>query len=427
VGGRPGRSGVGPEKTAMGIVVQKFGGTSVEDAYRIHLAARRAIRTLLDGKQVVLVVSAMGDTTDRLIRLACQVTRRPSKREMDMLLATGEQVSIALVAMAIHEAGYDAVSLTGAQVGLLTDSRHTEARIRSINTERIRRLLSRGQIVIVAGFQGVDPEFNITTLGRGGSDTTAVALAAALSAEVCEIYTDVDAVYTADPRLVPSARRLEKISYDEMLELASGGATVMHARAIELGKKFNVPIHVRSSFVEHPGTIIMEQATGLEEVAVRACTLRTDVACITLSNLPAIPGIEAAIFEHLARHNFALDDIIQISDREGRRKSVCLTVSQSSAAETRCVAESVASRYPGAQVTVQTGLARLSVVGLGMRSRSGIAARLFAALAEEQIGVENVSTSEIVISVLVREADGQRALQAAHRAFELDRAPAPTT
>src|SRR5512137_1643114 len=238
----------------MPITVQKFGGTSVADAARIHLAARRAIRALLGGNQVVMVVSAMGHTTDRLVELAAQVSRRPPKREMDMLLATGEQVSIALVAMAIHEAGYDGISLTGAQVGMLTDDAHTAARIHSIDTPRIRKLLDAGKIVIVAGFQGVTRDFNITTLGRGGSDTTAVALAAALDAEVCEIYTDVDGVYTTDPRLVPEARKLDAISYDEMLEMASLGAGVMHGRSIELGKKFSVPIHVRSSFTDNPGT-----------------------------------------------------------------------------------------------------------------------------------------------------------------------------
>jgi len=407
----------------MPILVQKFGGTSVADAYRMHLAARRALRALLDGRQVVMVVSAMGHTTDHLVKLAYQVTRRPSKREMDMLLSTGEQVSIALVAMAIHEAGYDAISLTGGQIGMLTDSRHTEARIHSIDTQRIRRLLDQGKVVIVAGFQGVDPDFNITTLGRGGSDTTAVALAAALGAEICEIYTDVDGVYTADPRLVPTARKIGQISYDEMLELASLGAGVTHARSIELGKKFNVPIHVRSSFTDASGTVIMSETPGMEEVVVRGCTLKRDIGRVTLVGLPNQPGIEAALFEPLARRRVVVDDIIQTVSAGGTKTSISFTVEGGALGEAQAVAELVAGEHSVAEVAIEPDLARLSVVGVGMRSHCGVAAKMFAALAAEQINIENISTSEIVISVLVRAADGDRALQAVHRTFELDRAP----
>ena len=401
------------------IVVQKFGGTSVADAYRIHLAARRAVRALLDGKQVVMVVSAMADTTDRLVKLASQVTRRSSKREMDMLLATGEQVSIALVAMAIHEAGYDAISLTGPQIGMLTDSRHTQARIQSIDTERIRRLLDQSKIVIVAGFQGVDPDFNITTLGRGGSDTTAVALAAALEAETCEIYTDVDGVYTADPRLVPTARRIEAISYDEMLELASLGAGVTHARSIELAKKYNVPIRVRSSFIDNPGTIIMSETPGMEEVTVRGCTLRPDVGRVTIAGLPNQPGIEAALFEQLAHRSIIVDDIIQTVFAAGLKTSITFTVESGAAKEAQVVAEAIADQHEAVEVTIDTDLARLSVVGVGMRSHSGVAARMFEVLAAERINIENISTSEIVISVLIRSPDAERALRAVHDAFGL--------
>lgn len=403
----------------MPVIVQKFGGSSVADAYRIHLAARRAIRAKLKGMQVVLVVSAMGDTTDKLVELASQVTRRPSKREMDMLLATGEQVSIALVAMAIHEAGYDAISLTGAQIGMITDSQHTEARIRSIDTPRIRRLLDQSKIVIVAGFQGVDPDFNITTLGRGGSDTTAVALAAALNAEMCEIYTDVDGICTADPRLVSASRRIERISYDEMLELASLGAGVTHARSIELGKRFNVPIHVRSSFTDNPGTVIMNETPDMEEVVVRGCTLRRDVGRVTLVGLPNQPGIEAAIFEPLARRRVVVDDIIQTVSAAGNKTSISFTVAGGHTGEAQAVADLIAGRYTATEVTIDADLARLSVVGVGMRTHSGVAARMFEALAGESINIENISTSEIVISVLVRAGDAERALQAVHRAFEL--------
>jgi len=404
----------------MPILVQKFGGTSVADAYRIHLAARRAVRALLDGNQVVMVVSAMGHTTDHLVGLARQVTRRPSKREMDMLLATGEQVSIALVAMAIHEAGYDAISLTGAQIGLLTDSRHTEAHIQTINTERIRRQLDQGRIVIVAGFQGVDPDFNITTLGRGGSDTTAVALAAALGAAACEIYTDVPGVYSADPRTVPRARKLDQIGYDEMLELAALGAGVMHPRSIELGMKFSVPIHVRSSFSEEPGTMIMSETRGLEEIVVRGCTLKPDIGRVTLIGLPNEPGIENTLFEPLARRHIIVDDIIQLVAPGGQTVSLSFTVSGSDLGEAQALAETIPGRYAGAHFEIQKDLAKLSAVGAGMRSHSGVAATMFAALAAERINIENISTSEIVISVLVRAADAERALLTVHRAFGLE-------
>jgi aspartate kinase len=404
----------------MPIVVQKFGGTSVADAARIHLGARRAVRALLQGNQVVLVVSAMGQTTDRLVELAAQVSRRPAKREMDMLLATGEQVSIALMAMAIHEAGYEAVSLTGAQVGLLTDSDHTRARIQSIDAPRIGRLLEHGKIVIVAGFQGVDRDFNITTLGRGGSDTTAVALAAALEAGACEIYTDVDGVYTADPRLVPQARKLDVISYDEMLEMASLGAGVMHVRAVEVGKKYAVPIHVRSSLTDNPGTMIMSETLGMEGVVVRGATLKRDVTRVTLGGLVNQAGTTAAIFEEVAAHGILVDDIVQTISARGAEATLGFTVEGRSVGEMQAVAELLGQRCKVQDVDIDADLARVSIIGVGMRSHHGVAARMFAALAAEGINIENVSTSEIVISVLVRAADGERALQAVHQAFGLD-------
>jgi aspartate kinase len=407
----------------MPILVQKFGGTSVQDAPRIHLAARRAIRALLDGNQVVLVVSAMGHTTDRLVELACQVSRRPSKREMDMLLATGEQVSIALMAMAIHEAGYEAISLTGAQVGMLTDSEHTRARIQSIDTPRIHKLLDEGKIVIVAGFQGVDRDFNITTLGRGGSDTTAVALAAALKAKVCEIYTDVDGVYTTDPRLVPAARKLDVISYDEMLEMASLGAGVMHGRSIELGMKFNVPIHVRSSLTDNPGTMIMSETPGMEDVVVRGATLKRDITRITFAGLPNEPGVTAAIFDEVAKRGIMVDDIVQTVAGQGQRATLGFTVQGRDVGELRAVAELIAQRYQIHDVDIDDGLVRVSIIGVGMRSHHGVAARMFAALAQAQINIENIATSEIVVSVLVRAAEGERALQVVHQAFGLERGP----
>ncbi len=406
----------------MAIVVQKFGGTSVADAYKIHLAARRAIRAKLSGKQVVLVVSAMGKTTDKLVDLAYQVCRTPSKREMDMLLSTGEQVSIALMAMAIHEAGHEAISMTGAQLGMLTDSVHTRARIRSINVDRIRQHLDANHIVIAAGFQGVDEAFNITTLGRGGSDTTAVAIAAALRAEMCEIYTDVDGIFTTDPRIVPEARKIDRIVYDEMLELASLGAGVMHSRSIEFGKKYDVQIHVRSSLTDNPGTIIMASTPGMEDVVVRGCTLKRDVARITFMGLPNQPGVAARIFQELAGRHVLVDDIIQTAATDLAEMNLSVTVEGKDAQEARAVSENLQHDMQIAEVNVEDELSRVSVVGVGMRSHAGVASTLFKALAEARVNIENISTSEIVISVLVKRADADRALQAAHAAFELDSA-----
>ncbi|MCH7527673.1 MAG: aspartate kinase, partial [Planctomycetes bacterium] len=295
----------------MSLTVQKFGGTSVSDAQKIHRAARRAIRAKLAGDRVVMVVSAMGRTTDKLLALANDVCPNPPKRELDMLLTTGEQVSIALMAMAIHWAGHEAISLTGAQLGLVTDSVHTKARIRKIERQRLERELDAGKIVIVAGFQGIDEAGEITTLGRGASDTTAAALAAVLGAERCEIYTDVDGGYTADPRLVPGARKIDRISYDEMLEMAASGAGVMHSRAIEFGMRFNVPIHVRSSLTDTPGTVIMSESEGMEQIAIRGVTLREDLARIVLVAVPAESGIASAIFDEVAKSGIVVDDIVQ--------------------------------------------------------------------------------------------------------------------
>lgn len=408
------------EDGSMPILVQKFGGTSVADAHRIHLAARKAVRAKLAGKQVVLVVSAMGHETDRLVDLANQVSRKPARREMDMLLATGEQVSIALVAMAIHEAGHEAISMTGAQAGMLTDSTHTKARIRSIDTPRIHKLLDDGKIVIVAGFQGVTDDFAITTLGRGGSDTTAVALAAALKAEMCEIYTDVDGIYTTDPRIVPQARKLDTISYAEMLELASLGAGVMHGRSIEIGEKFGVPIHVRSSFTDTAGTIIMAQPRGMEDVTVRGATLKRDIGRVTFMGLPADRRLPHEIFDAIAAQQISVDDIIQNVYEHGKRFNIAFTVDARDLPTARNVAESLAQRFGAQTVEIDDGLAKVSIVGVGMRSHHGVAAKMFDALHDAEVAIENVSTSEIVVSVLVRKSDGERALQAAHRAFELD-------
>ncbi|UCG33000.1 MAG: aspartate kinase [Phycisphaerales bacterium] len=407
----------------MSLVVQKFGGTSVATAEQIHRAARRAIREKLAGRRVVTVVSAMGDTTDRLIRLAREICDAPPRRELDMLVTTGEQVSIALMAMAIHAAGHEAISLTAAQVGLVTDSAHTKARIHSISAERINRELDAGRIVIVAGFQGIDPAGEITALGRGASDTTAVALAAVLDAEVCEIYTDVDGVYTADPRLVPEAHKIDRISYDEMLELASLGAVVVHSRGIEFGTKYQVPIHVRSSMTDSKGTMIVPETPGMEDIVVRGVTLRRDLARILINNVPNRPGLAFEIFDRIAQHHIVVDDIIQNVVNGGSEVDIDFTVELDDASETKAVCEKLASEMNVGTVVADDQVSKVSIVGVGMRSHTGVAARMFRALAAAGVNIENISTSEIVISVIVRREDGEKALRALHSAFELDKGP----
>jgi aspartate kinase len=403
----------------MGIIVQKFGGTSVQDAERINRAARRAIKAKLAGNKVVVVVSAMGHTTDHLVDLAKQITDSPSKREMDMLLSTGEQVSIALMAMALQTMGHDAISMTGIQVGLFTDSAHTKARIQQINVDHMLDHLNRGQIVIVAGFQGVDKEGDITTLGRGGSDTTAVALAAVLKADICEIYTDVNGVYTTDPRIVPTASKLDKVSYDEILELASLGAGVMHSRSIEFGKKYGVPIHVRSSLTDEPGTIICEETKEMEEIAVRGATVKKDLARITLMGVPNKPSIAAQIFSVISKDNIVVDDIIQNRMPDGTAE-LSFTVEQSDFREARTLAEKLVKDLGGRGITVDDQVAKVSVVGIGMRSHTGVAAKMFETLAAGNINIENISTSEIKISCIVKRSDADDALRRVHTAFGLD-------
>lgn len=405
----------------MGLVVQKFGGTSVSNAQNIHRAARRAIRAKLDGDHVVMVVSAMGDTTDRLVALAQEVSKNPPKRELDMLLTTGEQVAIALMAMAIANAGEEAISLTAAQVGLFTDSTHAQARIRRINRERIEKELARDRIVICAGFQGVDEGGEITTLGRGASDTTAVALAAVLSAQTCEIYTDVDGIYTTDPRIVPHARKIDCISYDEMLEMASLGAGVMHSRAVEFGKKYGVPIHVRSSLSDTPGTRIVASTPGMEDVVVRGATLKEKLVTIVFVNVPNAPGAAASIFSEIAKRDILVDDIMQTIHGTGRQANIGFTAETSDLPEIKSIAAKLAPTWPEAHFEVSGPISKVSVIGIGMRSHSGVARKMFTTLADSGINIENISTSEIVISCMVQADQGRRALQLLHAAFELDR------
>jgi aspartate kinase len=402
------------------LIVQKYGGSSVANPERIKRVAQRVVDAKRAGAEVVVVVSALGDTTDELLQLASQISQHPAERELDMLMATGEQVSVALLAIAIHELGEDAVSFTGAQVGILTDATHTKAKLVDINTQRIVKELAKGRIVIVAGFQGVNLNQDITTLGRGGSDLTAVALAKALQADVCEIFTDVEGVYTADPRIVPQARKLATISYDEMLEMASLGAQVMQARSIFVAKRFDIPIHVRSSFSLREGTMITRSAKAMEDIVVSGVTLQKDEAKVTVRDVPDKPGMAAEIFCDLAAKGTNVDMIVQNVSREGTT-DLSFTVVKSDLPTTLRLTRSVSHRIGAGEVTTDEGVAKLSIVGIGMRSHSGVAYKMFEAMARERVNIEMISTSEIKISCVIRKAHAERAVRAVHRAFGLDR------
>jgi len=406
----------------MSLIVQKFGGSSVANSEKIIAAARKAIRAQQQAHQVVMVVSAMGKQTDALVDLAREITEQPPAREMDMLLSTGEQVSVALMAMAIHALGGEAVSLTGGQIGIKTDSSHTKARIQSISTERLRKHLEQGHIVIAAGFQGVDDELNITTLGRGGSDTTAVALAAVLRADSCEIYTDVDGVFTTDPRIVPSARKMDRVSHDEMLELASLGAGVMHSRSIEFGKKFDVPIHVRNSasFSDEPGTVIGPLPESIDR-AVSGCALTKNEARISLTGVPDKPGTMHRIFSRLAKVNVAVDMIVQNIGAAGVA-DIAFTVLESDLPQALQTVQEAAEEL-GGDVNHDANLSKVSVVGLGMATQTGVADRMFRALADAKVNIQAITTSQIKISCLVDRSQGVEALRAVHDEFELEKLP----
>lgn len=408
----------------MSIIVQKFGGTSVADSQKILAAARKAIRAQKEGHQVVTVVSAMGHSTDHLVDLANQITDEPPAREMDMLLSTGEQVSVALMAMAIHSLGHKAISMTGAQMGIKTDSTYTKARIRSIDAERLRQALKDGNIVIAAGFQGIDDAFNITTLGRGGSDTTAVALAAALHADACEIYTDVDGVYTTDPRIVPEARKMKQISYAEMLELATAGAGVMHNRSIEFAKKFNVAVHVRSSLSDSPGTMIVEEPESYAQPVCGAALLK-DEARVTVLGVPDRPGAAITIFSKIAAKNIGMDMIIQNVGAEGLA-DISFTVVRDDLPTTLRAVEAAVKELGAEGYDYDDKVSKVSVVGLGMATQPGVAQKMFEALAEKGINIHMITTSEIKISALVSREHAQEALRTVHEVFELHVEPAPT-
>ncbi len=405
----------------MPILVQKFGGSSVATPEKIQSAARKAIRAQQDGYQVVVVVSAMGDNTDNLIALADQINTEPSAREMDMLLSTGEQVSVALMAMAVQRFGHKAISLTGGQIGIRTDSSFSKARIRSIATDRMKSLLDQGNIVIAAGFQGIDEELNITTLGRGGSDTTAVALAAVLEASACEIFTDVDGVYTTDPRILPEARQVSQISYDEMLELASLGAGVMHNRSIEFAKKFDVPIRVRSSFSDAAGTMIVAESES-EAASVCGVALTRSEARLTIQRVSDRPGTSYEIFKRLADRKIDVDMIVQNVGSDGLA-NISFTVPQGELKQALRALEDAKQTVSAAGISVDQDVAKVSAVGLGMSRQTGIAHQMFSAIAAAGINLQMISTSEIKISVLVQRSVAEQALRAIHATFSLPKTP----
>lgn len=401
-----------------GIIVQKYGGTSVANPKKIKGVAKRVDEYKKKGYDVVVVVSALGDTTDELLELAGQITKMPAERELDMLMSTGEQVSVALLAMALHELGQEAISLTGAQVGIMTDSSHTKARITDISTAKLKKELQKDRIVIVAGFQGINPDREITTLGRGGSDMTAVALAAVLKAKECEIYTDVRGVYTTDPRIVKNARKLDSVSYEEMLEMASLGAQVMQPRSIEAASKFNIPLHVRASFSHETGTMISKEVKSMEDVLVRGVTLNKGEAKVTVCDVPDKPGEASKLFERLSRANINVDMIIQNISRT-RSTDISFTVASTDLAKTQEVVRKVSKEIGAKGGKYDKNIAKVSVVGIGMRSHSGVAAKMFQALAKKKINIEMISTSEIKISCVISKDDANNAVKTLHTAFGL--------
>lgn len=403
----------------MALIVQKYGGTSVATTDRIKAVADRVARYHRNGDQIVVVVSAMSGVTDKLIGMARSMTDMPAEREMDMLLATGEQTTIALTAMALHSLNIPAASLTGAQAGITTDGVHSKAKIKNITPVQAHALLDQGNVVIVAGFQGRTSEGQITTLGRGGSDLTAIAMAAALNADLCQIYTDVDGVYSADPRIVSTARKMESISYDEMLELASSGAKVMQSRSVEFAKKFGVVFEVRSSLNDNPGTIVKESSPDMENVVVRGVSLDKNQAKVTLLNVPDHPGVAASIFQPLSAAAVNVDMIVQnVSHEDGLPVTdLSFTVEKTDLAKAQKVLNDLQQSIGFAEMTTDESICKLSVVGVGMKSHSGVAARLFEVLSAEKVNILMISTSEIKISVVIECSKGEVALKSTHAAF----------
>jgi aspartate kinase len=408
----------------MALVVQKYGGTSVGTTDRIMAVARRLIAAKERGDRVVAVVSAMGDVTDELLGKALAISQEPPEREMDMLLATGEQVTIALLAMAIHAQGHEAISFTGAQAGIVSDASHTKARIQEVRADRVMDALDRGLIAIVAGFQALTPEGDITTLGRGGSDTTAVAVAAGLGADVCEIYTDVDGVYTADPRIEPDARKIETISYEEMLEMAATGARVLQLRSVEFARNHGVVIHVRSSFSERQGTIVREADGSMEQAIISGVTHDTSEAKVTVRDVPDRPGVAAEVFGRLAADNVNVDMIIQNVSEEGTTDISFTTPKEDLVRAKRAVAE-VTGALGARSFSVDESIAKVSLVGAGMKTHPGVAALMFRTLADAGVNLDMISTSSIRISCVIDAAQVETAVRALHAAFGLDGKAAP--
>src|SRR5213594_465572 len=401
------------------LIVQKYGGTSVGNTERIKNVAARVAKYRAKGDQIVVIVSAMNGVTDNLIKLAKEIMPLPIEREMDVLLATGEQTTIALTAMALHALNIPAVSLTGAQAGILTDGVHTKAKIQNITPAQVHKLLYGGNVVIVAGFQGQTPEGQITTLGRGGSDLTAIALAAALKADLCQIYTDVDGVYTADPRIVPAARKLREISYDEMLELASLGAKVMQSRSVEFAKKFGVVFEVRSSLNENPGTLVKEETKSMEGIVVRGVSLDKNQSKVTLVGVPDTPGMAARIFRAIGDANVNVDMIVQnISHGSGAPATdLSFTVDKPDLLKAQKVIDGLKEEVRFNKVIATDNIGKLSIVGVGMKSHTGVAGKMFETLAREGVNIDMISTSEIKISVVIDLAKGEQAVRAVHAAF----------
>lgn len=401
------------------LVIQKYGGTSVGSIERIKAVAERVTRTKRSGHDVVVIVSAMSGETDKLISLAHQVSPNPDGREMDLLLSSGERVSAALTAMAIKNLGFPAISLTGRQVGIITDTSHTSAKIERITGESVKKALGKGLIPVIAGFQGITPSSEVTTLGRGGSDLTAVAIAAALRADICEIYTDVEGVYTTDPNIVPDAKKLDKISYDEMLELASLGAKVLQTRSVEFAKKYDVPVVVRSSFTDNPGTLVVKEDRDMEKVVVSGVAYDKNQSKITVTAVPDKPGVAARLFQKIADANIVVDMIVQNVSSDGKQADISFTVPKADSKKALQITQDIISSLGGKEVKLREDIAKISIVGVGMRTHSGVAATMFGALAQHRINILMISTSEIKVSCIIDSKYTELAVRVLHDAFHL--------
>ena len=406
----------------MAIIVQKYGGTSVKDTERIKAVAERVVSTARAGNKVVVVVSAMAGETDKFVQYAHDISESPREREMDLLLSSGERITSALMTMAIHELGYESMSFTGRQVGIITDSSHTKAMIERIEGGRLKTALDENKIPVIAGFQGIDESTDdVTTLGRGGSDTTAVAIAAALKADVCEIYTDVDGVYTTDPRIVPEARKMERISYDEMLEMASLGAKVLHGRSVEFAKKYNVPLVVRSSYNQNPGTLVTKEDGDMEKIVVTGVAQDKNQARITIMRVPDRPGLAGTIFNAVAGANINVDMIVQNISSDDNATDISFTVSQAEGKKALEITRKVSDELGTKGVDMNPDVAKVSIVGVGMQSHFGVAAQMFETLSKAGVNIMMISTSEIKISCIVDAKQIEKAVKALHDAFELEK------